>query len=271
MTHSRKDVVALLEAHGLAPSRALGQNFVVDPNTVRRIARLAAVGSGDHVIEIGPGLGSLTLALVETGARLDVVEVDRYIVPVLRDILQPHGVGVYQGDALTFDFGELTRGEPATVVANLPYNVATPLVLRLLEECPDITRLVVMVQREVGERLAAHASEEAYGAVSVRVEYFAEARVIGSVPPTVFHPRPKVDSALVELRRRPRVAIDPVRVSEDAIFTVVRQSFSQRRKMIRRSLADWATEGVFERAGLTGTERPEDLTLDQFATLAESR
>ncbi|OYV24050.1 MAG: hypothetical protein B7W95_00020, partial [Acidimicrobiales bacterium 20-64-4] len=118
VTHSRKDVVALLEAHGLAPSRALGQNFVVDPNTVRRIARLAAVGSGDHVIEIGPGLGSLTLALVETGARLDVVEVDRYIVPVLRDILQPHGVGVYQGDALTFDWPDVAVQLPIQVAGS---------------------------------------------------------------------------------------------------------------------------------------------------------
>ena len=271
MTHSRRDVMSLLEAHGLTPSRALGQNFVVDPNTVRRIARLAQVGPESHVIEIGPGLGSLTLALVETGARLDVVEVDRYVIPVLAEVVEPLGVGVHQGDALTFDFSTLSQGQPVTVVANLPYNVATPLVLRLLEDALDVTRMVVMVQREVGERFAAPPGHEAYGAVSVRLSYFAEARLLGMVPPTVFHPRPKVDSALVEIRRRPAVAIDPARVSEQEIFTVVRLAFQQRRKMIRRSLAEWATEGVFERAGLTGTERPEELSLEQFATLAQSR
>ncbi len=271
MTHSRRDVVALLEAHGLTPSRALGQNFVVDPNTVRRIARLADVGVGDHVIEIGPGLGSLTLALVETGARLDVVEVDRYVMPVLREVVEPHGVVVHHGDALEFDFSPLTAGQPAIVVANLPYNVATPLVLRLLEDVPDVTRMLVMVQREVGERMAAGPGDEAYGAVSVRIAYFAQARVVGGVPPTVFYPRPKVESALVELRRRPAVAVDPSFVGESELFTVVRQAFQQRRKMLRRSLADWATEGVFERAGIDGTRRPEELSLEEFATLAASR
>ena len=112
--------MSLLEAHGLTPSRALGQNFVVDPNTVRRIARLAQVGPESHVIEIGPGLGSLTLALVETGARLDVVEVDRYVIPVLAEVVEPLGVGVHQGDALIFDFSTLSQGQPVTVVANLP-------------------------------------------------------------------------------------------------------------------------------------------------------
>lgn len=271
MTHSKPAVVELLTRHGLTPSRALGQNFVVDPNTVRRIARLADVGAGDHVVEIGPGLGSLTLALVETGARLDAVEIDRHLLAPLREVVEPHGVKVHHGDALAFDFASILGGEPATVVANLPYNVATPLVVHLLETQPLLTRMLVMVQREVGERFAAKPGDEAFGAVSLRIAYFAEAQVVGTVPPTVFTPKPKVDSALVSITRRSAPFIDPARVSEEELFAPVRLAFAQRRKMLRRSLADWATDGIFERAGVDETRRPEELTLEEFARLAESR
>ena len=138
MTHTRTELVALLETHGLKPSRALGQNFVVDPNTVRRIARLAAVGPGDHVLEIGAGLGSLTLALVETGAQIEAMEVDRYLLEALRSIVEPLGVTVHHADALHARYAELLGGRETIVVANLPYNVATPLVLHLLETEPLI-------------------------------------------------------------------------------------------------------------------------------------
>ena len=270
MTHTRRDLTALLENHGLRPSRALGQNFVVDPNTVRRIARLSRVGEGDVVIEIGAGLGSLTLALIETGAEVIAIEVDRYLLDALRESVEP-AARVVHADALTADFSDLLAGRGAVVVANLPYNVATPLVLRLLEEVPEITRMLVMVQREVGERLAAGAGDEAYGAVSVRVAYFATARVVGHVGPAVFLPRPRVESALVEIVRRPAVAIDPAVVAEADLFEVVRTAFGQRRKMLRRSLAAWASEGVFERAQLDPTRRPEELTLEEFARLAAAR
>ena len=271
MTHTRSEVVALLEAHGLKPSRALGQNFVVDPNTVRRIARLARVEPGELVLEIGAGLGSLTLALAETGAEVIAIEVDKYLLDVLRAVVEPHGVRVHHGDALKIDYAQLLDGRPATVVANLPYNVATPLVLHLLESQPLIRRMLVMVQKEVGERFAAHAGDEAYGAVSLRVQYFADARVVGKVGPSVFLPRPNVDSALVEFVRREHVRIDPALVSEEELFRVIRVSFGHRRKMLRRSLAEWATEGVFERAALEATRRPEELTLEEFARLAAAR
>ncbi|MFI5036010.1 MAG: 16S rRNA (adenine(1518)-N(6)/adenine(1519)-N(6))-dimethyltransferase RsmA [Acidimicrobiales bacterium] len=271
MTHTRTEISALLHAHGLSPSRALGQNFVVDPNTVRRVARLAGVGPGDLVIEIGAGLGSLTLALVETGARVEALEVDRHLLGPLRGVVEPHGVVVHHADALRADYDEILRGRTAVVVANLPYNVATPVVLHLLETVPGVTRLLVMVQREVAERLAAAAGEDAYGAVSLRVRYFADARVVGRVAPTVFLPRPRVESALVEIVRRDHVAVNPDVVSEAALFEVVRTSFGHRRKMLRRSLADWATEGVFERAGIDPTRRPEELTLEEFARLAAAR
>jgi 16S rRNA (adenine1518-N6/adenine1519-N6)-dimethyltransferase len=271
VTHTRAELAALLSAHGLSPSRALGQNFVVDPNTVRRVARLSGVGPGDLVLEIGAGLGSLTLALVETGAAVEVLEVDRYLLGPLRAIVEPHGVVVHHADALRADYDEILRGRHAVVVANLPYNVATPVVLHLLETVPLVTRLVVMVQREVAERLAATVGDDSYGAVSLRVQYFADARVVGRVPATVFLPRPRVESALVEIVRRSGVRVSPDVVSEAALFEVVRTAFAHRRKMLRRSLADWATEGVFERAGIDATRRPEELTLEEFARLAAAR
>ena len=179
MTHSGADIAQLLSAHGLRPSRALGQNFVADPNTVRRIARLAGLEAGDRVLEIGAGLGSLTLALAETGARVVAVETDRHLVPVLRSVVEPAGVEVVEGDALSLDLAALlaARGDEAwSLVANLPYNVATPLVMRTLTEVPAVTRLLVMVQREVGERMAAGVGDDGYGAVSVRIAYFAASR-----------------------------------------------------------------------------------------------
>lgn len=271
MTHTRSHVVALLKDHGLTPSRALGQNFVVDPNTVRRIARLADVGAGDQVVEIGAGLGSLTLALAETGARVIALEYDRYLIKPLHKVLEGTGVVLHHADALEADYASILEGHPSVVVANLPYNVATPLVLHLLEGEPLITRMLVMVQKEAGERLAAHAGDEAYGAVSLRVQYFADAKVVGKVPPSVFLPKPTVESVLVSLVRRERVRVDPDLVSEEDLFAMIRLAFGQRRKMLRRSLAPWASEGVFERSGVLGTRRPEELTLEEFAALAVAR
>ncbi|MBW4077537.1 MAG: 16S rRNA (adenine(1518)-N(6)/adenine(1519)-N(6))-dimethyltransferase RsmA [Acidobacteria bacterium] len=271
MTHTRSELIALLEEHGLKPSRALGQNFVVDANTVRRIARLAQVGPGDLVLEIGAGLGSLTLALVETGAEVHAMEIDKYLLAPLRSVVSPHGVPVHHANALEADYGEILGGRDAVVVANLPYNVATPLVLHLLEAQPLITRMLVMVQKEVGERFAAQAGDEAYGAASLRVQYFADAHVVGKVGPNVFVPKPNVDSALVSIVRRSSVRVPTSLVSEAALFEVIRTSFAQRRKMLRRSLAGWASEGVFERAEVAGTRRPEELTIEEFARLASSR
>jgi 16S rRNA (adenine1518-N6/adenine1519-N6)-dimethyltransferase len=271
VTHTRTELVALLETHSLRPSRALGQNFVIDPNTVRRIARIADVHEGDLVLEIGAGLGSLTLALVETGAQVHAMEVDRYLLDILKSIVEPRGVTVHHADALHAHYDDILQGREAVVVANLPYNVATPLVLHLLETEPLIRRMLVMVQKEVGERFAAQAGDEAYGAASLRLQYFADAKVVGKVGPTVFLPRPNVDSALVAIVRREHVRIDPATVSEADLFEVIRTSFGQRRKMLRRSLAGWVSEGVFERADVAETRRPEELTLEEFARLAAAK
>jgi len=271
VTLSGADIAALLSAHGLHPSKALGQNFVADPNTVRRIARLAGVGPDSRVLEIGAGLGSLTLALAETGAAVVAVEADRHLVPVLRTVVEPAGVEVVEGDARTLDLGALVAehgGGEWDLVANLPYNVATPLVIRILTDVTAVTRLLVMVQREVGERMAAAAGDDAYGAVSVRVAYFARAEVVGRVPASVFVPRPRVESVLVRLVRRPAPAVDPALVSYQRLDTVVRAGFAQRRKMLRRSLAGVVNPEAFDRAGVRPDARAEELDVAAWGRLA---
>lgn len=267
MTLSRREVAGLLESHGLRPSAALGQHFVVDPNTVRRIARLAGVGPGDRVVEIGAGLGSLTLALAETGAEVVAVELDRYLVPVLRSVVEPVGARVVQGDARSLDWAEVLGPKGGwALVANLPYNVATPLVMDLLEKVPAIARMLVMVQREVGERLAAGTGDEAYGAVSVKLAYRARATVVGRVPATVFLPRPNVESVLVEVVRRPAPA-----VAADArlLFSLVQAGFAHRRKMLRRSLAGLVDAEVFAAAGVRPEARAEELGIETWGRLAQ--
>jgi len=266
VTLTRRDIVRLLDEHGLAPRRSLGQNFVVDPNTVRRIARLAGLHPGEHVVEIGAGFGSLTLALAETGAKVTAVELDAGLVPVLRSVVEPVGVAVVEGDALSLDWDAILGQAPSWVlVANLPYNVATPLVVTLLETAPRVARMLVMVQAEVGERFAAGPGDSGYGAVSAIVSYWAAAEVVGRVPPTVFLPRPKVDSALVSITRRapPGTAGDYARLKE-----VVRAGFGQRRKMLRRSLAGVVDPRAFEAAGIRPDARAEELGIDEWGRLA---
>jgi 16S rRNA (adenine1518-N6/adenine1519-N6)-dimethyltransferase len=278
-------VRALLDEHDLRPSRALGQNFLADPNTARRIARLAEVGPGDRVLEIGPGVGSLTLALVEAGARVVALEIDRHLVPVLANVLtdaaEAGAVELVQGDALRVDLDALL-GDPSDAgtsptglsdtwhcVSNLPYNVATPVVVRLLEECPRVMHLLLMVQREVGERMAAAPGTHAYGAVSVKLAYYTTARVVGTVPATVFVPTPNVESVLIRLERR---ATPPVDVpSTETMFTIVRAGFAQRRKMLRsalRPLFGERTESLLTAAGVRHDARAETLGLDEWAALA---
>ena len=269
MTHSHRDITELLTQHGLAPRRAFGQNFVSDPNTVRRIARMANVGPNDHVVEIGAGLGSLTLALAETGARITAIEIDHGIAPVLRDVVKDlPNVSVVVGDALELDWNEIIPpGSKAVVVANLPYNVATPLVADLLDAIPQISRFVVMVQKEVALRLASSVGSSDYGAISVKVAYWATARVLGDVPPSVFIPRPKVTSSIIEITRRETPAVGP-HIAPQQLFKVIRTGFGQRRKMLRRSLAAIATPENFAVAGVSPEARPEELDVHQWGRLA---
>ncbi len=284
----------LFEEHTVSPSRALGQNFVVDANTVRRIARLAGVGPGDRVVEIGAGLGALTLALLETGASVTAVEVDRWLVPALRQVLADKAPGavvtVVQADAMSLDWADLlSRPSPApspvptpplssalpqpfgawTLVANLPYNIATPLVADLLDQVPAIERMLVMVQQEVAQRLVAGPGSKAYGAVSVKVAYWAEASLVGTVPSSVFVPRPRVGSALVSLKRRRAPAVDPAVVAPGELFSLVRTGFAQRRKMLRRALADLGIPAsAFVQAGISEESRAEELSVGDWGRLA---
>jgi 16S rRNA (adenine1518-N6/adenine1519-N6)-dimethyltransferase len=296
VTLSRQEVLRLLDEFTLSPSRALGQNFVADANTVRRIARLAGVGPGDRVVEIGAGLGSLTLALLETGAAVTAVEVDRWLLPVLRQVLADKAPGaavrVVEADAMSLDWAALLSSRspspspasapsPAlppsppqplggwTLVANLPYNIATPLVADLLDGAPEIERMLVMVQQEVAQRLVAGPGSKAYGAVSVKVAYWAEASLVGTVPSSVFVPRPRVGSALVSLRRRKAPAVDPAVVAPAELFSLVRTGFAQRRKMLRRALADLGIPAsAFVQARINEESRAEELSVADWGRLA---
>lgn len=274
MSLSPADVRALLARHDIHPSRALGQNFLVDPNTARRIVRLAEIEPEDRVLEIGPGAGSLTVELARAGARVVALERDRHLLPVLDEVLHDGGaenVEVVSGDAMTVDFADLLDGDGWRAVSNLPYNIATPLVMRLLSHAPMVETLLVMVQREVGERFAARVGDRAYGAVSVKIAYYGTARVVGVVPPSVFSPRPKVDSALVRIvrHREPPVQVPSV----STLFALVQSGFGQRRKMLRGALrgvlGDRASE-LLRGAGIDPAARAEQVSLEQWAQLARA-
>jgi 16S rRNA (adenine1518-N6/adenine1519-N6)-dimethyltransferase len=265
-------IQALLEEHGLRPSKALGQNFLADTNMAAHIVRLAGVKPGDRVIEVGPGLGSLTLALCEAGASVRAVELDRRLAGVLAKVVEGKPVEIVQADALTVDWPALLAdGDHWTMVSNLPYNVATPVLIGALERAPMIDRFLVMVQREVGERLAAVPGTKAYGAVSVKVAYYATAELVGAVPASVFIPQPKVVSALVRLERRaePAIAVaDPERM-----FELVRAGFSTRRKMLRRVLSAELgpdAEATLRMAGIDPAARAETLELPAWSALAQT-
>jgi len=263
---------SLAARHGIRPRKALGQHFLIESSLARRITELAGVGPGDRVVEVGPGLGSLTVALAESGAEVLAVEVDPALVPALEETLSGRArVRVVVDDAVRLDWGALLRGERWVMVANLPYNVAVPLVMRVLEAEPRVRRLLVMVQREVGERLAAGPGDDQYGAVSVRVAYRADAKVARAVSRSVFWPRPNVDSVLVLLERRP----PPVRVDEDALWAVVREAFAQRRKtirgaLVRLGLSREAAGRVLDACAIPPLARAEELDLAAFACLANT-
>jgi 16S rRNA (adenine1518-N6/adenine1519-N6)-dimethyltransferase len=262
--------IDLLRRHRLRAGRRHGQHFLVDPNTVRRIVRLAGIMPDETILEIGPGLGSLTVALAEAASRVVAVEIDAAVAEALTEVVgDAANVEVVVGDAMETDLAAVVGGA-ARLVANLPYNVATPLLLYVLDDMPDVAGGLVMVQREVGERWTASPGSRSYGAVSVHVAFHADARIVGEVPPTVFLPPPEVASVLVEFRRRaaPPVDVDDAR----ALFRFVRSAFGHRRKTLRNSLeaaglGRAAVESALADADLEGRVRPEQLTLAEFARL----
>jgi 16S rRNA (adenine1518-N6/adenine1519-N6)-dimethyltransferase len=268
------DVRRLAAELGLRPTKRWGQNFVVDANTVRRIVRTAAVGIDDVVLEIGPGLGSLTLGLLAGARRVVAVEIDPILagqlpktVAALAPDLAPR-LDIIAADALTVE--ALPGPAPTMLVANLPYNVAVPVVLHALERWPSLRRGLVMVQAEVAARLAAAPGSRVYGVPSVKVAWWAAARRAGSVPRGVFWPVPNVDSALVALERREPPAAE---VSRQRVFAVVDAAFAQRRKSLRAALAGVAgspaaAEVALRAAGLDPRARGEALSVTDFARLA---
>ena len=269
MTFSRTEVSALLTKHGLAPRRAFGQNFVVDANTVRKIARLADVRAGDFVLEIGAGLGSLTLALAETGAQIVAVEIDNGLVEVLREnTASLPNVEIIHGDAMQLDWQPLlSKSKHWHVVANLPYNLATPIVADILDGLSQVDHLLVMVQSEVADRLVAQVGSDAYGAVSVKINYWATSKIVGAVSASVFFPQPRVESALVDIRRRTEPGVKDVEASE--LFALVRTGFAKRRKMLRGALVNVALPADFESAGVNPEFRAEELDLAAWGRLCK--
>lgn len=265
------DVRRLLDRHGLAPRKADGQNFVVDPNTVRKIVRDADLEPGDTVVEVGPGLGSLTLALSAAVSRVVAIEVDSGLAAVLGDevLAGLDNVEVVHADALGRPLAELAPGDaPLRVVANLPYNIATPLVFHLLDD-PRVSDLFVMVQREVGERWSAGVGDASYGAVSVKLRLVAEVEVAGRVSRNVFVPQPNVDSVMVRIVRRPDA---PGPEEAARIAGVVDAAFSQRRKTLRNTLSTIVARERVEVAladlGIALNVRAEELDVDRFVALA---
>ena len=262
------EVRTLLSEHGLAPHKYLGQNFVTDPNTVRKVVRDAEIAAGDLVVEVGPGLGSLTLALREAGARVTAVEIDAGLVRALRDVLaDDEEVRVIHADAMDVDFAELTAGGPAAFVANLPYNVATPILMTALR-AQVFDRFLVMVQREVGERWAASVGDPLYGAVSVKIAAVAAATPAAKVSRKAFYPVPNVDSVTIRLRARSQPLVPDI----ERFFALVDAGFGQRRKRLRNTLgaaghAPAAVEAALEAIDLTPAARAEELDVETWARL----
>ncbi|WP_052666065.1 16S rRNA (adenine(1518)-N(6)/adenine(1519)-N(6))-dimethyltransferase RsmA [Nitriliruptor alkaliphilus] len=261
----------LLREHGLAPRKAAGQNFVVDPNTVRRIVAAADLAPTDTVLEIGPGLGSLTLGLAEAVARVVAVEIDAGMVGALGEVLADVGnVEVVHADALHTALGELVDDGPARLVANLPYNTATPIVMHALAD-PAVADLFVMVQREVGERWAARPGHPLHAGVSVKLALQADAVVAMTVPRSVFHPVPNVDSVMVRLTRR---ADAPTGARRERLLAFVDVAFTQRRKTLRNNLRSLAPLEVLtaaaDEADIDLGTRAETLDAVAIARLADA-
>jgi len=271
------DVRALAERLGVRPTKTLGQNFVIDGNTVRRIVRAARLDPQDVVLEIGPGLGSLTLALLDVVERVTAVEIDPVLAAALPETVaqrRPEAAArllVVQADALRLT--DLPGPAPTALVANLPYNVAVPVLLTVLERMPTVRTGLVMVQAEVADRLAAGPGERAYGIPSVKAAWYAQVRRAGAIGRTVFWPAPNVDSGLVAFTRR-----DPpvTSATREDVFGCVDAAFAQRRKTLRAALAGWAgsaddAEQVLRAAGIEPRTRGEQLSVAGFAALAAAR
>jgi 16S rRNA (adenine1518-N6/adenine1519-N6)-dimethyltransferase len=271
------DVRELAGRLGIRPTKTLGQNFVIDANTVRRIVRVAGVGPGDVVLEVGPGLGSLTLALLPEAKRVVAVEIDDTLAAALPGTVAGRApelaerLDVVHADALRID--GVPGAEPTALVANLPYNVGVPVILHLLAVLPSLRHGLIMVQAEVADRLIAAPGSKIYGVPSVKMAWYADARWGGAVGRTVFWPAPNVDSGLVAFTRREPPVTSASRIE---VFAAVDAAFAQRRKTLRAALAGWAgsaaaAEQALRAAGVDPAARGEALDVTAFARIAEHR
>lgn len=274
---NRQTVRRLLAHFGLRAQKKWGQNFLIRPEVVADIAAAAAVGEGDRVLEIGPGIGTLTQALARTGAAVTAIEIDRRLIEVLAETLAPYpNVRVVEGDVLKTDVGALMGGAPFSVAANLPYYITTPILMYLLESGWPMARLVLMMQREVAERITARPGDKDGGAITMGVQYRATARRLFDVPASSFMPAPEVVSTVVEIvpRKTPPIEV----ADEQLLFRLVKAGFANRRKVFRNNLkafCDGATaDAILADAGLDGTRRGETFTMEEWARLtaaAQSR
>lgn len=264
----------ILHRFKLRADKKLGQNFLIDEQVVRNIVSAAELGEKDTVLEVGPGIGTLTQGLAESGAEVIAVELDKRLLPVLATTLQGYNnVQVINNDILQVDIGEITDNKTFKVCANLPYYITTPIIFALLEKKLPMECLVAMVQKEVAERMAAQPGGKEYGALSVAIQYYTEPEIAFIVPPSSFIPAPSVDSAVIVCKKR---SVPPVEVKDEKLFfRVVKAAFSLRRKMLNNSLKNMGISAAdcaawLERAGVDGKRRAETLTLEEFASLTNS-
>ncbi len=269
------DVRELASALSLRPTKTRGQNFVTDANTVRRIVRASQLTPGERVLEVGPGLGSLTLALLAAGHPVTAIEVDPVLAAALPDTIERFAPGLAPGSLLVLHqdalrVQELPDPQPSALVANLPYNISVPVLLHLLERFPRLDSALVMVQAEVAARLAAGPGSRVYGVPSAKAAWYAEVSLAGPISRSVFWPVPNVDSALVRLRRRPAPESS---VSREQVFRVIDAAFAQRRKTLRAALASWAgspqaAEQTLLAAKVAPSARGEQLGITEFVAVA---
>lgn len=277
---SPKRTKELLQKYGLSLKKSLGQNFLIDRNILLKIVNAAGLDSSKGALEIGPGIGALTQQLAETAGKVAAVEIDQRLVPVLKDVLQPYpNVEIIHGDVLKVNLRSLLDEhfsglQGISVVANLPYYVTTPIVMRLLEERLPLENIVIMIQKEVAERMAAKPGSKDYGSLSVAVQYFSEPELVAQVPRTVFIPQPNVDSTVIRLKLRsePPIEVD----DEDFFFRVVQACFAQRRKtLLNNLLAAFSSKAdkpvlleILNQCGIDPIRRGETLHMHEFAALS---
>ena len=274
-----QNTIAVLKKYNLNAQKKFGQNFLIDPNVLEKIVRAAEITKEDHVLEIGPGIGTMTQYLAENAGGVTAVEIDRALIPVLEDTLSAYdNVTVINADILKMDIGKLAEeqngGKPIKVVANLPYYITTPIIMSLFESHVPLKSITIMVQKEVAERMQARAGTKEYGAFSLAVQYYARPEIVANVPPNCFIPRPGVGSAVIRLTRYEE---PPVKVEDERkMFALIRASFNHRRKTLVNGLGNAPqlqvskerVLEVLEEMGLPAAVRGETFTLEQFATLS---